>query len=63
MSLNIEVELLVYVQLVINIVDIISLNIPIKRKCEYVGLVNIEGKGWSGVWTQSPSLTPLCGAI
>ena len=52
-SLNIEV----YVQLVINIIDIISFNISIKTKCEYVGLVNIEGKGWSAVWTQSPSLT------
>ena len=53
MSLNIEV----YVQLFINIIDIIYFNISIKTKCEYVGLVNIEGKGWSAVWTQSPSLT------
>ena len=33
-----------YVQLVINIIDIIYFNIPIKTKCEYVGLVNIEGE-------------------
>ena len=44
MSLNIEVKLLVYVQLVINIIDIIYFNISIKTKCEYVGLVNIEGE-------------------
>ena len=31
-------------QLVINIIDIISFNISIKTKCEYVSMVNIEGE-------------------